>query len=556
MSLSPSKKWEDVVPRLQEAEEHIHEIQRHKTSLEEELQRIQKESEKEKSKIMEQKHEMLKRKDERIKQLEKNVKQLKDSVEENEKTFKALLDKVTREAKDKVVAKEREIQDLQQQISSVEENNFLTLQATLKKHKQETQDKDSLIKTMNLKVFNLSENVSSTKKAVEELQLENSTLKQSMQNYESESKQTLQELKKKEEEISSKIQVIEILKQNLVKQKIENEEFIAKTNHFHSEELKKKINEIDNLYTQLETKELEMSEVVQNLQQAKQQLEEVQSKNQDLQKEKDDLASKKPQWMVIEEEVEVTEDIVGKGSYGEVKIASFRGTKVAAKNLHDIIMSDYNSKLFNREMDMCSKLHHPNIVQFIAATDGNTPVLLYELMETSLHDRMARMQKNQLTQKEILDISTDVLLALAYLHAWKPDPIIHRDISSSNVLMECCGENKWRSKLSDFGSANLQRYTATRQPGNPHYAAPEAYYPDSHTTSMDIYSLGVLIIEMVNHEPPKMQQDREKQVNSMGWTEMGAILINCIAEDHKIRPRASGLLQEVATLSGQIETID
>ena len=345
--------------------------------------------------------------------------------------------------------------------------------------------------------------------------------------------------------------MIEILKQNLVKQKIENEEFIAKTNHFHSEELKKKINEIDNLYTQLETKELEMSKVVQNLQQTKQQLEEVQSKNLYLQKEKDDLAAKKPQWMVIEEEVEMTEDIVGKGSYGEVKIANFRGTKVAAKSLHDIIMSEYNSKLFNREMDMCSKLHHPNIVQFIAATDGNTPVLLYELMETSLYDRMARMQKNQqkLSPEQIVHVTTDILLALSYIHAWKPNPIIHRDVSSSNVLMEQSGVDTWRSKLSDLGSANLQNHAITEHPGNRHYAAPEAGEPDDHTPSMDVYSLGVLIMEMVNNEPPEPKRtDREKQVRAMSWMEMKTIVNKCTKKDYNSRPKALELLQEVKTI--------
>ena len=444
MSVSLSENQEDLIQRLQEAEERIQEAHKQKTHFEEELRRVQEVFEIEKNQVKEQKNDFLKKKDVCIKELEGRVKQLEASVE--------------------TITKE------------------------------------------------------------------------------------------KSEEASEKNEVIKIAKKDLAKQKRESEEILANNSNLQRE-LQEKIKAIEKKDMELEMKNSEMSKLAQDLQQTKQQLEEVQSKNEKMQKEKDDLAAK-PQWMVIEEEVEMTEDIVGKGSYGEVKIANFRGTKVAAKSLHNIIMSEYNSKLFNREMDMCSKLHHPNIVQFIAATDGNTPVLLYELMETSLHDRMAKMQKNQLTQKEILDISTDVLLALAYLHAWKPDPIIHRDISSSNVLMEQSGENKWRSKLSDFGSANLQRYTATSQPGNPHYAAPEACFPKKHTTSMDIYSLGVLIIEMVNHEPPKMQQDQEKQVNSMGWTEMGAILINCIAEDQKIRPRASGLLEEVATLSGQIETID
>ena len=297
-------------------------------------------------------------------------------------------------------------------------------------------------------------------------------------------------------------------------------------------------------------KESEMSEKLKDLQKTKQQLKEVQSKNKQLQKEKDDLAAKKPHWMVKEEEVEMTKEYLGNGSYGEVYVANFRSTKVAAKclNIPGGNISEHSKIKFTREMDMCSKLHHPNIVQFIAATDGNTPVLLYELMETSLYDRMQKTQQ-KLSPEQIVHVTTDILLALSYIHAWKPNPIIHRDVSSSNVLMEQSGVDRWRSKLSDLGSANLQNHANTEHPGNLHYAAPEAGEPEDHTPSMDVYSLGVLIMEMVNNKPPEPKRtDREKQVQAMSWMEMKTIANKCTKKDYNSRPKALELLQEVKTI--------
>ena len=141
-----------------------------------------------------------------------------------------------------------------------------------------------------------------------------------------------------------------------------------------------------------------------------------------LQEENDDL-SERPHWMVEEKEVEMKKDTLGAGSYGIVTKAYFRGTLVAAKrsNVPGSEISPHNLINFKREMGICAKLHHPNIVQFIAATDGDIPILLHELMHTSLFNRM---ENKRLSQKETLCVTIDIAQALAYIHAW---PIIHRD---------------------------------------------------------------------------------------------------------------------------------
>ena len=96
------------------------------------------------------------------------------------------------------------------------------------------------------------------------------------------------------------------------------------------------------------------------------------------------------------------------------------------------------------------------------------------MLVTELLDRSLRSlyEERSLIDKEISDISHDVALALNYLHEKKPQPIIHRDISSANVLLWQHGDH-WRGKVSDYGTANFVRECSTNDPGAAIYCAPE-----------------------------------------------------------------------------------
>ena len=223
-------------------------------------------------------------------------------------------------------------------------------------------------------------------------------------------------------------------------------------------------------------------------------------------------------WVVSKDDVIMTDEILGEGAYGNVTVAVFRGLRVAAKCLHHLIISDYNLALFSREMDIASRIRHPNLVQFIGATKVGSPIILTELMSTSLYKEL---QKKTLTHPQIVTISRDVALALNYLHLWKPDPIIHRDVSSPNVLLDPTVGVSYRAKVTDYGTANLQHEAGTVMPGNPAYAAPESRYPDDHTPSMDVYSYSVLLMEMtLGCKPAMTTNGREVQANSIKWSAM------------------------------------
>ena len=268
----------------------------------------------------------------------------------------------------------------------------------------------------------------------------------------------------------------------------------------------------------------------------------LQEENEDL---RDRLESRP--WVVERGEVNLTHEKLGGGAYGEVRVAIFRGTRVAAKCLHQLIVSDYNRGVFTREMEISSRIHHPNIVQFVGATRVNNPILLYELMATSLHSMLQEGQP--LTRPQIKDACCDITSALCYLHLWKPDPIIHRDVSSPNVLMEPLANGRWRSKLSDFGSANLQLHVKTVIPGNPAYSSPEARDPEYHSPAMDIYSFGVLMTEMVLCRPPEMDgSKRHRQALSIAWQPMKAVVLRCINSDCSQRPTSLQLLKEIRSV--------
>ena len=167
-------------------------------------------------------------------------------------------------------------------------------------------------------------------------------------------------------------------------------------------------------------------------------------------------------WIIPRREIELTMEKLGQGAWGKIKVANFRGTRVAAKCYYQILLSEHNLRLFRREISMAARLRHPNLVQFIGASIEGELILVTELMTTSLG---ALMHRGPLSEANITSISLDVARALNYLHLMQPHPIIHRDICSGNVLLDPLPEDCWKAKVSDYGSVNLLQYLTTAHTG-------------------------------------------------------------------------------------------
>ena len=162
-------------------------------------------------------------------------------------------------------------------------------------------------------------------------------------------------------------------------------------------------------------------------------------------------------WTINQNDIQITSQELGRGAWGTVYRGKFQGCEVAVKQMNDKIMSDETRRVFEREVGMASKCRHPCLLQFIGATTDERPLLVTELMDCSLRERLyaANRGGQLLSVDEVLVISLDVARALNYLHQ-KPKPIIHHDVSCANVLL-WTQSGQWRAKLSDYGTANFVR---------------------------------------------------------------------------------------------------
>ena len=201
-------------------------------------------------------------------------------------------------------------------------------------------------------------------------------------------------------------------------------------------------------------------------------------------------------WVLSRDEVQIIGKCLGVGAWGKVVLGTFRGCKVAVKEMHEQILSPYTRHLFKREMTIASRCRHPCLLQFIGATnDDGIPLFITELLETSLRALLEQhdLDKCQLADTKISIISLDVSLALNYLHNVKPFPIVHRDVSSANVLLWRQGD-QLRGKVSDYGTANFVQQTRTRAPGAAIYSAPEAVSPSKQTSKVSLWTIMAIII--------------------------------------------------------------
>ena len=178
-------------------------------------------------------------------------------------------------------------------------------------------------------------------------------------------------------------------------------------------------------------------------------------------------------WMISRDEIKLSDKVLGTGAWGRVLEGNFRGTKVAVKKIHEVIQSAHNRLLFDREITFATLVRHPCILQFLAVAEyrTNKPLLVAELMDMSL-SQLVRDEKT-LGNRFIRILVLDVAYGLNYLHCFRPNPILHRDVNSGNVMVWRQGD-KWRGKLCDFGSAEFMGSKMSENPGNPFYSAPEA----------------------------------------------------------------------------------
>ena len=157
--------------------------------------------------------------------------------------------------------------------------------------------------------------------------------------------------------------------------------------------------------------------------------------------------------------VHVSDTILGHESYASVLEVEYMGLKCAGKKIHDALLqqgsSTYAIHRYEEECSLLSQIWHPNIVQFLGICmpkDSLAPILVMEYLPLNL---TSCIEKYRIMPTEIsYSILYDVALGLCYLHSQVP-PIIHRDLSSNNVLLD----SNMKAKISDLSVARILNFS-------------------------------------------------------------------------------------------------
>ncbi|KAK4794360.1 hypothetical protein SAY86_012354 [Trapa natans] len=278
---------------------------------------------------------------------------------------------------------------------------------------------------------------------------------------------------------------------------------------------------------------------------------------------------------------------IGQGGYGKVyKGMLADGTVVAIKRAEQASLQ--GQKEFFTEIELLSRLHHRNLVSLVGYCDEqNEQMLVYEFMTNgSLRDILsdgAARYGNPLNFRVRLNVALGSARGLLYLHTEADPPIIHRDIKANNILLD----RKYNAKVSDFGISRLfsepdtdgsvSAHVFTNVKGTPGYVDPEYFMTHKLTEKSDVYSLGIVFLEIltglksISHGKHIVQEVltacQEGQMFSIIDRNMGAfpseciekfiaLALRCCEDEGKARPTMLEVVRELEDITAMLSQSD
>lgn len=199
---------------------------------------------------------------------------------------------------------------------------------------------------------------------------------------------------------------------------------------------------------------------------------------------------------------------IGGGCFGTVHRGLCRGKEVAVKKLFRQDLTTKTLEDFKKEVEICSRLHHPNVVLFMGActTTGHMAIVT-ELMPKGNLQAVLHDNNLQLSLYRRIKFAKDAALGLNWLHRSNPQ-IVHRDLKPSNLLLD----NNFTVKVCDFGLSAVKSQGQTIKdkdciPGTPLWMAPEVMLGQPLDEKSDVYSYGIVVWEIVTSQEPFLEYD-------------------------------------------------
>lgn len=238
--------------------------------------------------------------------------------------------------------------------------------------------------------------------------------------------------------------------------------------------------------------------------------------------------------------------IIGEGGQGTVYIAVIDGTTVAIKRCKEI---DESKKMdFVQELVILCRINHNNIVRPLGCClQFEAPMLVYEFVQNKTLQELLDLQRSRrfhVTLGTRLRIAAESANAFAHLHSL-PRPILHGDVKPANILLA----EGLVAKVSDFGCSTIDEKTQVVPKGTPGYIDPDYLLEYQLTASNDVYSFGVILLELLTSMRPFSKE--RKSLTSMFQEAMANDTLVKLLDSDIVDEASMRVIHHAAVLASQ-----